>query len=223
MFSITNTIGQLPQRGDVERLRERALLGGAVAEEAQHDLPLLADLRRPGRAGRMRDPGRDDARGAEEAVGDVGQVHRAADALAEAVLAAVDLGHHRLGVGPARDGVAVAAVGREELVVGPERRDRADDRRLGAVGEMRVPADHARMLQERALDALLELADPQHLRVDPDEPVAVERRDSAVRAHVELLSLPNWEAVVSYARRKITSIGLLRSSSDSTSTPQGPG
>ena len=129
-------------------------------------------------------PGRDDARGAEEAVGDVGQVHRAADALAEPVPAAVDLGHHRLRVGAARDRVAVAAVGREELVVRPERRDRADDRRLGAVGEVRVAADHARVLEERALDALLELADPQHLRVDPDEPVAVERRRLLRRAHV---------------------------------------
>ena len=95
---------------------------------------------------------------------DVGEVHRAADALAEAVLAAVDLGHHRLRVGAARDRVAVAAVGREELVVGAERRDRPDDRRLGAVGEMRVAADHAGVLDERALHALLELADAQHLR-----------------------------------------------------------
>ena len=93
--------------------------------------------------------------------------------------------------------IAVAAVGREELVVGPERGDRADDRRLGAVGEMRVTADHARVLEEGALDALLELADPQHLRVDPDEPVAVELLDSVRCAHVELLSGPNWAAVAS--------------------------
>ena len=128
---------------------------------------------------------------------DVGEVHRAADALAEPVLAPVDLGHHRLGVRAARERIAVAAVGREELVVGTERRDRADDRRLGAVGEMRVAADHARMLEERALDPLLELPDAQHLLVDPDEPVAVELLDSTRCAHAELLSCPNWAAVVS--------------------------
>ena len=101
----------------------------------------------------------------------------------------------------------MAAVGREELVVGAERGDRPDDRRLGAVGEMRVTADHAGMLQEGALDPLLELPDPQHLVVHPDEPVAVELLDSLRCAHVELLSGPNCAAVVSKARRKITSIG----------------
>ena len=154
---------------------------------------------------------------------DVGEVHRAADALAEAVLAAVDLGHHRLRVGAARQRIAVAAVGREELVVGAERGHRPDDRRLGAVREMRVTADHTRMLDEGALDPLLELPDAEHLLVHPDEPVAVELLHSTRCAHAEILSDPNWAAVVSYARRKMTSIGLLRSSSESTSTPHGPG
>ena len=174
-----------------------AMLSVSANEEAEHDLTLLADLRGPGRTRRMRNPRGDDPRGAEEAVGDVGQVHRAPDALAQAVPAPVYLGHDRLGVGPARDGIAVAAIGRQELVVGPERRDRPHDRRLGAVGEVRVAADHARVIEERALHALLELPDAQHLLVDPDEPIAVERLDSIRRAHAELLSCPNCEAVVS--------------------------
>ena len=179
---------QLPERSDVERLRERALLGSAVAEEAEDDLALLADLRRPGGAGGVRDSRPDDPRGAEEAVRDVGQVHRAADALAYTVAAPVDLGHHRVHVGAAHDRVAVAAVRREELVFGAERRDRADDRRLGAVGEVRVATDHTRVLQERALDPLLELANPQHLVVHPDEPVAVEIVSSRC-AHVGSLPI----------------------------------
>jgi hypothetical protein len=72
----------------------------------------------------------------------------------------------------------VATVRREELVVGAERRDRADDRGLRSVGEMRVAADDARVLLERVLDALLELPDAQHLLVHPDEPVPVELLDS---------------------------------------------
>jgi hypothetical protein len=91
----------------------------------------------------------------------------------------------------------VAAVGREELILGAERGDRADDRRLGAVREMRVPADHARMLNEGALDPLLELTDAQHLLVHPDEPVAVELLNSTRCAHAEILSDPNWAAVAS--------------------------
>ena len=189
---------ELPQRGDVQRLEERALLRRAVAEEAEHHLALAADLRAPrrrrSRAGCRRPTMPDVPRKPFETSV---EVHRAADALADPVLAAVDLRHHRLRVGAARDRVAVAAVGREELVVGAEGRDRADDRRLGAVGEVRVTADHARVLVERALDALLELADPQHLLEHPDQPVAVELLDSFRCAHAELLSCSNWLAVVS--------------------------
>ena len=45
---------------------------------------------------------------------------------------------------------------------------RAGDRRLGAIGEVRMAADHAGMLREGTLDAFLELADAQHLGVNPD-------------------------------------------------------
>ena len=165
---------ELPERRDVQRLVECALLRGAVAEEAEHDLALAADLGGPGRAGRVRDPLADDPGGPEEAALRVDQVHRAAVAAAEPVLAAVDLGHHRLRVGAERDRVAVTAVRRQHLVVGVQRRQRADDRRLGPVGEVRVAADHAGVLLERALHPLLELADAQHLREHPDKPVFVE-------------------------------------------------
>src|SRR2546423_9069719 len=39
---------------------------------------------------------------------------------------------------------------------------------------MGMAADYARVLLERAFDALLELAYPQHLRVHPDELVVVQ-------------------------------------------------
>ena len=103
---------------------------------------------------------------------------------------AVDLGHHRLRVGAERDRIAVAAVGREHLVAVAQRRERSDDRRLGAVGEVRVAADRAGVLLERALDALLELPDPQHLRVDPDQPVPVEPGVSVLAAHLRAPFMP---------------------------------
>ena len=91
----------------------------------------------------------------------------------------------------------MAAVGREELVVRPEGGDRTDDRRLGAVGQVRVPANHAGVLDERPLHPFLELADAEHLLVHPDEPVAIELLDSVRCAHAALLSGSNWAAVVS--------------------------
>src|SRR5205814_2013927 len=155
-------------RGEVERLVERTLLRGAVAEEAQDDLALLSDLRREGDACRLGDALTDDSGRAEEPAARVEEVHRAAVAAAQTVLAAVDLGHDRLRVRPERDRIAVTAVGRHQLVAGLYRGERADDRCLGPVGQVGVTPDHAWVLLERALDPLLELADPQHLRVDPD-------------------------------------------------------
>ena len=162
---------------------ERALLGGAVAEEAQDDLVLLAQLRGPRGAGGLGDALADDPRRAQEAALGIGQVHRAAVAAAQPVPAAVDLGHDRLRVGAEHDRVAVAAVGGHQLVVGLERRQRADDRGLGAVGQVRVAADHAGVLLERPLDALLELPDPQHLGEHPDQPVVVELGHVLAAAH----------------------------------------
>ena len=165
--------GQLPQRRQVERFVERALLGGAVAEERKDDLALPADLRRPGGAGGLGDALPDDPRGAEEAALGVGEVHRAAESLAQPGRATVDLGHHRLRRRAEDDRVAVTAVGRQDLVAGAQRGERADDRGLRAVGEVRVAADDAWVLLEGALDALLELADAQHLREHPQQAVAV--------------------------------------------------
>ena len=123
-----------------------------------------------GDAGGVRDALADDSARAQEAASRVAQVHRAAVASAQAVLAAVDLGHHRLGVGAQGDRVAVAAVGRQQLVAVLERRQRPDDGGLGAVGEMGVAPDHAGVLLERPLDALLEVPDAQHLGEHPDQP-----------------------------------------------------
>src|SRR4029077_5027916 len=65
-------------------------------------------------------PAADDAVGAEHALGQVGDVHRAALAVAAAGLAAVDLGHHLADVHALGDAVAVAAMGAGDGVTAVE-------------------------------------------------------------------------------------------------------
>ena len=121
---------QLPDGGDVERLVERALVVGAVAEERDRDcagLPLLGAERR---ADRDRQAAADDAVGAEIALGRLGDVHRAAAPLAIAGLAAEKFGEHRLQLGALGDAMAVAAMGRGDAIGVAERHADADRRRL---------------------------------------------------------------------------------------------
>ena len=79
---------QLPHRGEVHRLVERALGDGAVAEEGDRHAAVGPQLRGRGRADGDRQAGGDDAVGAEDADGRIGDVHRAAPApVGAAVLA----------------------------------------------------------------------------------------------------------------------------------------
>src|SRR5215204_2689007 len=86
--------------------------------------------------------------------------------VADAGLLAVDLGHHALDVAALRDRVAVAAMGRGDVVVVAQvRADAGGDRRLAG-----VQVHEARDLagRELAVQTLLELADRAH------HPVALE-------------------------------------------------
>ena len=108
--------GQLPHRGDVERLVELPLGGRAVAEEAHgHVAPALhlGGQRRP--AG-DRQAAPDDAIGAEHAHREVGDVHGAALALAIAVHPPEQLRHHAADVGALGDAMAMAPVGADHAV-----------------------------------------------------------------------------------------------------------
>ncbi len=171
---------QLPQRGHVERLGERALLGRAVAEEAQHHLPLAADLRRVRDAGGLRDALPDDAGRAQEPAPGVGQVHRAAVTSAQAGGPPVDLGHHRVRIAAEDQGIPMTPVGGHHLVSGTQGGQRPDDRGLRPVGQVGVAADHARVLGECRLDPLLELPDPQHLPVHPGQAAGVRLRNRVI-------------------------------------------
>src|SRR5215213_3444200 len=151
---------QVPDRGQVEALQEGALVGAAVTGERHPDLVGAADLGGQADAADHRRAAADDPVGAEHALVHVGDVHRAALAVAEPVTLAVDLGHHAVHVAALGDGVAVAAVGGGDVVVGPEvRADAGGDGLLA-----RVQVDEAGDLPggELLVETLLELPDRPH-------------------------------------------------------------
>ena len=155
---------QLPEGGEVERLAERALVGGAVAEHADRDLvePLVVGRQR--HAGGQRQVAADDPVAAHEAVLEVEHVHRAAAAVRDALLAAEQLGHHAVGIRAAGERVAVRAVGRDQVVLVAHRPAGADDRRLLADRQVQEAADLG--LRVHLARALLEAADEHH-RLQP--------------------------------------------------------
>ena len=95
---------------------ERPGIRCAIAEKRHRDPALAFHLRRQAGAGDDRDPAGDDAVGAEHADAEIGDVHRAALALAIAGLPAVELGHHAVEIGALGDAMAVAAMRRDDPV-----------------------------------------------------------------------------------------------------------
>ena len=148
---------QLPDRGEVQRLVERADVGGAVAEEAHRHVVLLLVLRAPGGAAGDRQVRADDGVGAHHAVLLGGQMHRAALAAHQAVVALHQLAQHLLDRHAAGQRVGVAAIGAERQVALLHRHREARRHRLLAERQM-ARALH-QVLQEQVEGALLGLAD----------------------------------------------------------------
>jgi hypothetical protein len=71
------------------------------------------------------------------------------------------MGHGRLGLHAAGQGVAVVAVGGDDVVVGAQHADRADGHRLLAAVEVAEAADLLVLVEHRR--PLFEPADQQHL------------------------------------------------------------
>ena len=155
---------QLPERGEVHRLAEGALVGGAVAHHREDHVlgALVVGGERDARGERER--AADDAVAAEEAPLAVEEVHRAATASRGAVLAAEQLGHHGVRVRAARERLAVLAIGRHEVVGFAQRLGGADDGALLADREVEEAADLG--LGVHLAGALLEAADEHHLGED---------------------------------------------------------
>ena len=152
---------------------ELALGGGAVAEEADGHVALALELGGQRRPAGDRQPAADDAVGAQHPHREVGDVHGAALALAVAVGAAEQLGHHAPDVGALGDAVAVAAVGAGDAIARRQVRAHPDrDRLLAHVGMHRA-VDLAGHPQ---LDGpLVELPDQDHRAQHLDQLRLVER------------------------------------------------
>ncbi len=93
-------------------------------------------------------------------------MHRAALALGAAGDLAVELGHEGLGVHADGDGMAVVAVGGDDVIVLAHERAGADGDGFLADVEVEEAADLAGIIDREA--ALLEAADAHHLAVELD-------------------------------------------------------
>ena len=143
---------------------EGALVGGAVAEEADADLIGPSELYRQARTAGDALSSSDDAVGAEDALVPVGDVHRAALALAVAGVSAEELRHHEVEVAALGDDVAVAAVGAGDVVIIPQALAHRRGDRLLAQIQMGEAVDLA--LCEQPRGCRLESADAAHTEID---------------------------------------------------------
>src|SRR5690606_7340891 len=121
---------QVPHRREVERLQRGALVAGAVTEEGDPDPAGALHLGGQRGAADQRRPTTDDAVGAQHALAEVGDVHRAAFAAARPGAPAVVLGPHLPDVDAFGVPVAVAAVGAGDRVPLVQVPAHAGDRQL---------------------------------------------------------------------------------------------
>ena len=145
----------------------RALVDGAVAEVADADPILAPVLDGEGDAGGQRDVAADDGVAAEKPLLDVEEVHRAALAPGAARHLAQQFRHARPGRHAPGQGVAVIAIGRDQIVVFPEHADRTDRHGLLPAVLVEEAADLVALLVEH-LRPFLEPADQHHL-AEPDQ------------------------------------------------------
>jgi hypothetical protein len=134
----------------VQRLEERALIDRALAEERDGDAVGVALLRGQSGADRWRTALGDDPAAREVDVG-IEEMHVAAFPLAEAGLAAEDLGGHPLQVDALRDGDVVGSVGSRDRVVVPQVLADARAGRLVTRGEVQLAGNRPGGDVERGL------------------------------------------------------------------------
>ena len=143
---------------------ERADVGRAVAEERHGNAWLAAHVKGKRGAGDHRQAAADDRVRSEVAALDVVQVHRAPVPARHALYLPVELRHQRVGVGAARERVAMSPVrGREDVPLRHGARH-ADGDGLLPDGDMQEAGQLA--CAELLLDLLLEMPDQQHLAVE---------------------------------------------------------
>ena len=176
--------GELPERGDVQRLVRHALAERAVAEEDRRDGAGALLLLRERDAGRDRDDAAEDAVGVEVPVA---EVLAAALAAADARRLPHHLAEQAERVVREREVVPVAAVVREDHVaLGLEVVDDPDRVRL--LADVRVRRADELPLREEVEERLLEAADEEHPLVERAESSVMRPR----RGEAGLALLRRW-------------------------------
>ena len=151
---------QLQHHGHVHGLEGGALVGAAVAGEADRHPVGAARLGAQCRPDGQRRVAADDGVGAQHALVQIGDVHGPALAAAQAPGLGEDLQHHALYVAALGDAVAVAAMGRADVVVvGQMQADTGGDGLLTGV-QMHEARDIAGGVLH--VNAVLERADGAH-------------------------------------------------------------
>ena len=161
--------GQVPHGSHVRGFMEGTDVGRSVAEEARGNSPITAVLRRECGTYRDRNAATDDRVGAEHAAIHVDDVHAAAATLAVAGRLAIELGEHRAEFRALGDRVAMAAVGRRDLVGIAEDRHHAGGNSLLPDIEVKE-SGHVTGLDQLAR-GLLEQTDPHHAPVQVQDQI----------------------------------------------------
>ena len=161
------------RRGEVERLVEGALVDRAIAEVAEAAAFAAEVFEAVGEAEAERGLAGDDAVAAPEVLVRREEVHRAALAFRAAGLFAEHFRHALVHAHADGEGVAVVAVGGDEVVIRPAERDGADGDGFLADVEVEEAADFAALVVFQA--GLLEAADADHLGKQLDFPLRGER------------------------------------------------
>src|SRR5438132_3079805 len=158
---------QPPERGQVQRFVRGAAGHRALAEEAQDYWVTAAILHGEGHAGRQRQMSADDGVAAHEPALRIHEVHGAALPLAQSGDSTEEFGHDALRVRAPSEAMAVIAVGRENVVIGPQRVHGAHGHSLFSDAEVAEPADLAERVHLRG--PLLEASNQEHLGVEMDQ------------------------------------------------------
>ena len=192
LFSQTKTTGQLPERGEVQRLVERALVHRAIAEERDGDALFLLILDGEAETGGDGELGADDGLAADEVVLGAVHVHRAALALAAPRRLAQQLGHDDARLHTFQDGVAVLAVAADDVILRAQRGDDAHAAGLLPDVEVQEAADPAERVFLGGL--VLEATDQRHLVVHVEQLLACQPAEGDLPyGHVScLLTRPYW-------------------------------
>jgi hypothetical protein len=155
----------------MKALVESAHVGGAVTEEAERDVALVAIPGRERHAGGDRHVAAHDRPASEEAVAGVEEMHRATPAADAAGRLAVELRHRPARVARPRQVVRVLAVRGHDVVARLRRRDRPDGDRLLPDVEVQEAADLP--LRVGARRGLLEAPAETHLPIEIDQQLGI--------------------------------------------------